>query len=145
MPHLSLKKKKYYKGLSALVNLEVLDLTNNQIAHLPKNLASSVPKLRQLFLGNNKLTVLREVERLADLKNLTELTLYENPMSVLPHYRDYAIFQLRSIQQFDREFVSPQDRIAATQRFDQGLQSFCFHSKTNKHKRTQSDLATSGA
>jgi len=67
------------------------------------------------------------MSKLKPLKNLTNLTLAENPISSLPHYRLFLIFHLRSLEILDGQPVSPQDREQAHQRFHIGTPSHLLH------------------
>ena len=54
------------------------------------------------------------------LANLTYLTMADNPITELPHYRLYAIFHVRSLDVLDGKRVTPDERQQADQRFGQG-------------------------
>ncbi|KAK6313585.1 hypothetical protein J4Q44_G00169320 [Coregonus suidteri] len=60
---------------------------------------------------------LQELSRLKPLKNLTELTVAENPIANLPHYRLFLVFHLRSLEMLDGQPISQEEREQAHQRF----------------------------
>ena len=73
-------------GFTLLPNLEVLNLSNNQLTCLPEGLGY-LPKLTRLDLSGNVLTHLPEKEGqlfLGDLPKLTYLNLYHNQLTYLP-------------------------------------------------------------
>ncbi|XP_051962276.1 centriolin [Xyrauchen texanus] len=100
-----------------MTSLQVLNLAFNNIEHLPVWLAKKLRSLQTINLKNNKISSLHEVTKLKPLKNLTSLTLVENPVSSLPHYHLFLIFHLRSLEILDGQPISPQEREDAHQRF----------------------------
>ncbi len=73
-----------------LKNLEVLKLSNNELASLPESI-SRLENLTSLDLSNNELTVLPEL--ITKLQNLTTLDLSNNKLTVLPE----SISQLQNL------------------------------------------------
>ncbi|KAG1957201.1 centriolin [Pimephales promelas] len=115
--HLSSNSIEKIEGLEHMTNLQVLNLAFNNIEHLPVWMAKKLRSLQTINLHSNKIFSLHEMSKLKPLKNLTNLTLAENPISSLPHYRLFLIFHLRSLEILDGQPVSPQDREQAHQRF----------------------------
>lgn len=68
------------KEIGLLVNLTILDLTDNLFSELPSEL-SNLTKLNRLVLSNNKFTALPKV--VTTLTNLKELFIGNNSLSVL--------------------------------------------------------------
>ena len=64
---------------------------------------------------------LHELSKLKLLKDLTLLTVAENPVTQLPHCRLYLVFHLRSVETLDGQPVTWQERTTAQARFAQGL------------------------
>ena len=54
------------------------------------------------------------------LQDLTNLDLQGNPLCSLPHYREFVIYQLRSLDVLDGQKVSREERRQADVRFAQG-------------------------
>ncbi|XP_056092231.1 centriolin isoform X2 [Rhinichthys klamathensis goyatoka] len=115
--HLSSNSIQKIEGLEHMTNLQVLNLAFNNIEHLPVWMAKKLRSLQIINLHSNKIFSLHEMAKLKPLKNLTNLTLAENPISSLPHYHLFLIFHLRSLEILDGQPVSPQDREQAHQRF----------------------------
>lgn len=66
---------------------------------------------------------LNELSKLKTLTDLTHLTVSENPLSELTHYRPYLVFHLRTLEILDSQGVSEDDRKHAKDRFSQGMTS----------------------
>ncbi|XP_051516853.1 centriolin isoform X2 [Myxocyprinus asiaticus] len=115
--HLSNNRILKIEGLEHMTSLQVLNLAFNNIEHLPVWLAKKLRSLQTINLKKNKIFSLHEVTKLKPLKNLTSLTLAENPVSSLPHYHLFLIFHLRSLEILDGQPVSLQEREEAHQRF----------------------------
>lgn len=54
------------------------------------------------------------------LQDLTALILVENPIVALPHYLQFIIFHLRSLESLEGQPVTTQDRQEAFERFSLG-------------------------
>ena len=63
---------------------------------------------------------LLEITKLRPLQDLNNLDLQGNPLSSLPHYREFVIYQLRSLDVLDNQKVSMEERRQADMRFAQG-------------------------
>ena len=61
-----------------------------------------------------------EITKLRPLQDLTNLDLQGNPFSSLPHYRQFVIYQLRSLDVLDNQTVTKEERRQADMRFAQG-------------------------
>uniref|UniRef100_A0A671SH14 Centriolin n=1 Tax=Sinocyclocheilus anshuiensis TaxID=1608454 RepID=A0A671SH14_9TELE len=114
---LSSNKIRKIEGLEHMTNLQVVNLAFNNIEHLPVWMAKKLRSLHTINLQSNKIFSLHEITKLKPLKNLTCLTLAENPISSLPHYHLFLIFHLRSLEILDGQPISPQEREQAHQRF----------------------------
>uniref|UniRef100_K1Q2Y9 Paramyosin n=1 Tax=Magallana gigas TaxID=29159 RepID=K1Q2Y9_MAGGI len=107
------------EGLENLMYLQVLNLTGNKIEHIPVWLAKRLRALRTLHLGKNNLQSLSELAKLKPLPDLTQLTVAENPVAGLPHYRQYLVYHLRTLEVLDSQPVTERDRQMARDRFEQ--------------------------
>lgn len=63
------------------------------------------------------------------LQDLTSLILTENPVVTLPHYLQFTIFHLRSLESLEGQAVTTQDRQDAFERFSLGKMAFFFKIK----------------
>ncbi|XP_043095142.1 centriolin isoform X3 [Puntigrus tetrazona] len=115
--HLSSNRIRKIEGLEHMTNLQVLNLAFNNIEHLPVWMAKKLRSLRTINLQRNKIFSLHEITKLKPLKNLTSLSLAENPISSLPHYHLFLIFHLRSLEMLDGQPISQQEREQSHQRF----------------------------
>ena len=63
---------------------------------------------------------LQDVSKLKPLQDLTSLVLIDNPVVALPHYLQFIIFHLRSLESLEGQPVTTQDRQEAFERFSLG-------------------------
>lgn len=85
--------------VSQLTALETLDLSHNQLEHLPASLGS-LPALRRLILNENRLTDIPA--SLAQLSRLELLDLRDNPIRSRPDFprlKRYDVYQTHFGQQ----------------------------------------------
>jgi len=73
------------EGLDNLVNLEVLDLSYNQITTL-KGL-ENLKKIKELWLNSNKIENFKDLDLLESNKTLDTIYLGGNPVASYPDYR----------------------------------------------------------
>ncbi|XP_006890811.1 PREDICTED: centriolin [Elephantulus edwardii] len=115
--NLSYNKINKIEGIENMCNLQKLNLAGNEIEHIPGWLAKKLKSLRVLNLKGNKISSLQNVSRLKPLQDLTSLILIENPIVALPHYQQFTIFHLRSLESLEGQPVTTQDRQEAFERF----------------------------
>lgn len=104
------------ENLDSLLALEKLNLSGNNISHLSTGLAR-LERLSVLRIARNKLSVLREVEHLVFLTNLTSLSIHGNPMANLTHAKSYVVYKLPTLQIYDGEAICDEDHVQANERF----------------------------
>ncbi|XP_028394639.1 centriolin-like [Dendronephthya gigantea] len=110
---------KVIECVESMQKLEALNLSGNQIASIPRQTIKKIRTLKLLNLSNNKLESLLEVTKLRPLQDLTNLNLQDNPFNSLPHYRQFVIYQLRSLEILDNQKVTKEERREADTRFAQ--------------------------
>ncbi|XP_008150352.3 centriolin isoform X1 [Eptesicus fuscus] len=115
--NLSYNKICKIEGIENMHNLQKLNLAGNEIEHIPAWLGRKLKSLRVLNLKGNKISSLQDVSRLKPLQDLTSLILVENPVVTLPHYLQFTIFHLRSLESLEGQPVTTQDRQEAFERF----------------------------
>lgn len=115
--NLSYNKISKIEGLENMFNLQKLNLAGNEIEHIPVWFAKKLKSLRVLSLKGNKISSLQDVSKLKPLQDLTSLTLTDNPIAALPHYLQFTIFHLRSLESLEGQPVTTQDRQEAFERF----------------------------
>ncbi|XP_044120941.1 centriolin isoform X2 [Neovison vison] len=115
--NLSYNKICKIEGIENMYNLQKLNLAGNEIEHIPVWLGKKLKSLRVLNLKGNKISSLQDVSKLKPLQDLTSLILLENPIVTLPHYMQFTIFHLRSLESLEGQPVTTQDRQEAFERF----------------------------
>ncbi|XP_064435527.1 centriolin isoform X6 [Mirounga angustirostris] len=115
--NLSYNKICKIEGIENMYNLQKLNLAGNEIEHIPVWLGKKLKSLRVLNLRGNKISSLQDVSKLKLLQDLTSLILLENPVVTLPHYIQFTIFHLRSLESLEGQPVTTQDRQEAFERF----------------------------
>ncbi|XP_055435492.1 centriolin isoform X2 [Bubalus kerabau] len=115
--NLSYNKICKIEGIENMHNLQKLNLAGNEIEHIPAWLGKKLKCLRVLNLKANKISSLQDVSKLKPLQDLTSLILAENPVVTLPHYLQFTIFHLRSLESLEGQPVTTQDRQEAFERF----------------------------
>jgi U2 small nuclear ribonucleoprotein A' len=76
-------------------------VSNNRLAYIDPEVCSKLVNLETLVLNNNELSELGDLEPLKGLQKLKVLSLYDNPVTLKPHYRDYVIFTLPQVKFLD--------------------------------------------
>nr|XP_055052987.1 leucine-rich repeat-containing protein 72 isoform X2 [Misgurnus anguillicaudatus] len=90
--------------------LTELYLQNNDIISISGALRH-LTCLRVLLLHNNQIKCLDEtVEELKNMQDLHTLSLYLNPFTQYPEYRQYVLYHLPSVQLLDRKEVKLEER-----------------------------------
>lgn len=89
----------------------------NFISRLPKAL-SNLAALRTLDVGGNNCSVLKDIESLAPLSNLSDLDLSANPFCSLPQYASFVIFHQRALHRLDGATITAEKRRASVLLFD---------------------------
>ncbi|XP_073907213.1 centriolin isoform X7 [Castor canadensis] len=115
--NLSYNKIIKIEGIENMCNLQKLNLAGNEIEHIPVWLGKKLKSLRVLNLKGNKIASLQDVSKLKPLQDLTSLVLVENPIVTLPHYFQFTVFHLRSLESLEGQPVTTQDRQDAFERF----------------------------
>ncbi|KAL1785573.1 centriolin isoform X1, partial [Sigmodon hispidus] len=115
--NLSYNKISKIEGLENMCNLQKLNLAGNEIERIPVWFAKKLKSLQVLNLKGNKISSLQDVSKLKPLQDLTSLVLSENPIVTLPHYIQFTVFHLRSLESLEGQPVTTQDRQEAFERF----------------------------
>ncbi|CAL5223462.1 g5981 [Coccomyxa viridis] len=106
------------EGFPKLPRLKTLILNNNRITRISKHLEESIPNLTQLVLTNNKLKNLAELDPLATLPRLESLSLLDNEVTKVKHYRLYVIQRCKHLRVLDFRRVKQKEREEAQRLFD---------------------------
>eukprot|EP00928_Gymnodinium_smaydae_P094727 TRINITY_DN79_c0_g2_i1.p1 TRINITY_DN79_c0_g2~~TRINITY_DN79_c0_g2_i1.p1 ORF type:complete len:325 (+),score=133.16 TRINITY_DN79_c0_g2_i1:257-1231(+) len=97
-----------------LKRLHVLLLTNNRISRIAEDCFDPLPNLISITLTGNKLEKLVDLEPLTRLKTLERLSLLENPVTKVKHYRPYMINKSsKTLRILDFNRIKDKERKAA--------------------------------
>lgn len=97
-----------------LKRLHVLMLMNNRISRLAPDSFDPLPNLTSVVLTGNKLEKLVDLEPLLRLQKLERLTLLDNPVTKVKHYRPYMISKCsKSLRILDFTRIKDKERKAA--------------------------------
>lgn len=97
--------------------LNCLILNNNYISKVG-NVGETLQGVKFLVLTNNKISNLSEIDNIATLKKLECISLLENPVSLLLHYRYYVIFRVPTLKCLDYVKVGRSERECALKFFE---------------------------
>ena len=86
-----------------------IDLSNNNISHIGESL-ENFHGLSVLYLHANNIKNLSEVKALSNLKKLTSITLFGNPIESHKHYKKYVLYLFPSLSKLDFSVITNQDR-----------------------------------
>jgi len=97
-----------------LKRLRTLLLMNNRISRLADDVFDPLPHLISVTLTGNKLEKLVDLEPLTKLKTLERLSLMENPVVKVKHYRPYMIIKCaKTLRVLDFNRIKDKERKAA--------------------------------
>jgi Leucine-rich repeat (LRR) protein len=72
-------------------------------------------RLQSIFMSGNRVAEFWEVDRLAELPHLMEISLMNNPMSRKPNYRNSIIKRLPALIMFDGKEITGDERMRVEQ------------------------------
>jgi len=97
-----------------LKRLGVLLVMNNRISRIAMDCFDTLPNLKAVLLTGNKLEKLVDLEPLTRMKSLERLSLLENPVTKVKHYRPYMISKCgKSLRILDLNRIKDKERKAA--------------------------------
>lgn len=97
-----------------LKRLHSLMLMNNRISRIAEDCFHVLPNLISITLTGNKLEKLVDLEPLTKLKTLERLSLLENPVVKVKHYRPYMVLKCsKSLRILDFNRIKDKERKAA--------------------------------
>merc|ERR1719504_359909 len=97
-----------------LKRLHTLLLMNNRISRIAEDAFDPLPNLVSITLTGNKLEKLVDLESLTKLKTLERLSLLENPVTKVKHYRPYMINKCsKTLRILDFNRIKDKERKAA--------------------------------
>jgi U2 small nuclear ribonucleoprotein A' len=97
-----------------LKRLHTLLLMNNRISRIAEDCFTPLPNIRAVVLTGNKLEKLVDLDPLTKLTTLERLSLMENPVTKVKHYRPYMISKSsKSLRILDFNRIKDKERKAA--------------------------------
>lgn len=97
-------------GFPLLKRLKNLMLNNNRIVRVSENLEEYLPNLETIVLTNNLIQDLGDLDPLATVKTLRNLSLLKNPVFNRKHYRQYLIYKLPQLRILDFSKIKMKER-----------------------------------
>ncbi|XP_076056443.1 small nuclear ribonucleoprotein polypeptide A'-like U2A isoform X2 [Oratosquilla oratoria] len=104
-------------GFPLLKRLKTLLMNNNRIVRIAEDLAETIPALECLYLTNNLVQELGDLDHLAPLRHLEHLSLLGNPVTTREHYRLYVVHKLPQVRVLDFRRVRQRERDLARKLF----------------------------
>ncbi|XP_063283294.1 leucine-rich repeat and IQ domain-containing protein 3 [Pelobates fuscus] len=99
-------------SLRACSHLIKLDLSGNQIQKLPdRAFWNELKELKLMYLHDNQIGDVSNIESLSSCPNLTALTLYDTPLSLRKSYRHIVVNSIWSLKALDNYVVSDEEII----------------------------------
>ncbi|CAH2311037.1 leucine-rich repeat and IQ domain-containing 3 [Pelobates cultripes] len=99
-------------SLRACSHLIKLDLSGNQIQKLPdRAFWSELKELKLMYLHDNQIGDVSNIESLSSCPNLAALTLYDTPLSLRKSYRHIVVNSIWSLKALDNYVVSDEEII----------------------------------
>jgi Leucine-rich repeat len=96
----------------SFVNLKKIDLSNNQIASMPSaGIFQRLVNLRFLYLHNNKISKWHDIASLSALPGILHITLFSNPVYLVPGYRHFLVNSVPSLLALDHYVITDEERI----------------------------------
>ncbi len=89
--------------------LRTLFISNNYVSRI-SDIGGNLTGLTTLMLSNNRIAALTDIDNIATLTKLENLSLLENPVIHLPKYRLYVIFKIPSLKSLDFQKVRKAER-----------------------------------
>ncbi|KAI8846885.1 leucine-rich repeat-domain-containing protein [Chytridium lagenaria] len=93
-----------------MTRLKCLLLSNNRIQKIDPEVPKKTPNLTALILTNNQIAELGDLDVLSAFKELTHLSLMDNPVAMKKHYRLYVIFRCPKVRVLDFKHVWDRER-----------------------------------
>ena len=87
-----------------------IDVSFNRIISIMAGLEGFVPNLVTLYMHANQVSKISDIKRLTSLEGLKSVSLYGNPVEDHKHYRNYVLYHLKHLTQFDMSPVTKSER-----------------------------------
>ncbi|KAJ1607669.1 putative U2 small nuclear ribonucleoprotein A' LRR repeat-containing protein [Cryptosporidium canis] len=97
-------------NISGLNKLKTFIACNNEIELIEPGFCKSLPNLESLILTNNRLKSIESISAIFLLKNLKRLSLVNNPITKIPHYKAIMIGMLPNLVYLDFQKINQFER-----------------------------------
>jgi len=101
-----------------LNRLRSLLLINNRITKVDLDFSIDCPYFENLILSNNKISNVTEIDNIATCKTLVRLSLVDNLVTKIKHYRLYVIYKMPNLRVLDFQKVKQRERVEANILFE---------------------------
>ncbi|AFZ80143.1 U2 small nuclear ribonucleoprotein A, putative [Theileria equi strain WA] len=100
------------------LHLHLQILAGNRISKIDKDITESLPNLSSLVLTGNLIAKISDLEPLFRSKTLERLTLLDNHVTAVPHFREYIIYKIPTLRYLNFLKVKEKERLEAAQLFN---------------------------
>ncbi|KAK1441981.1 ribonuclease inhibitor like protein [Babesia gibsoni] len=97
-------------NIPLLPRLKTLIVANNRISKISADLEKSLPNLLSLVLTGNNIKALSDLVPIFSFSKLERLSLIDNPVIAVPHFREYVAFCLPSLRYLNFCKVTQKER-----------------------------------
>jgi len=96
-----------------LKRLRTVFINNNLVSNVGAGIGKALPNLEVLTVTNNELATLSDIAAITELAKLTHLSLLHNPVTAVPHYRDFLIHKMPTLEVLDFIKIKRKERYKA--------------------------------
>ena len=100
---------KSLSNIPYLDRLKTLVIVGNKICEIGM-IGEFLPSLQNLFLMNNRLKDIKQVQKLGECRQLSNLVMNNNPICEMVCYRKLVIASITTLKQLDFKKVTPQEK-----------------------------------
>ena len=98
--------------------LKMVLVISNHISKISPSIGENLLGLTDLILTNNRISSISEIDNIATLKKIENLSLLDNPVTyAIPQYRLYVVNKIPTLKSLDFKKVTTQERADAAKFF----------------------------
>lgn len=106
-----------FEGFPIVNRLKSILFNNNRIVRIEEDIHQNIPNLRELYMTNNEIAELADLDNLAGFKKLEFLSLLRNPVTHIKEYRLYIVHKMPQIRVLDFRKIKQRERDEAKRLF----------------------------
>lgn len=106
-----------FEGFPIMTRLKSLMFNNNRICRIEQDIHQNIPNLQELYMTNNEIAELSDIDRIVGFKKLEFLSLLRNPVTHIKEYRLYVIHKMPHVRVLDFRKVKHRERAEAKKLF----------------------------